>query len=179
MAAGHRGLGACSLEDCDDTQRARGRKACSLSKILLSLAKRPTILSRKPLPRLRAALYPSSFTFLLLCLFSQTLGLSPEERVLLMGKGASRERPQDPRTLQSKRVAPRLCFGACASSRCAKSSWPGGWVILGARVRPSGHGQRARQGTAGWLGARSRGSFSGVQLPHRKKGSRGNRGRRT
>lgn len=78
---------------------------------------RPTILSGKPLPRLQEALYPVSVVlhiFLLCLFFFQTLGLPPEEKVLLLGEGASPGRPQDPRTLQSKRVAPCLCFGACA-----------------------------------------------------------------
>lgn len=85
------------------------------------LAVRPTILSGKLLLRLWEALYPS-FTFSFsACFLRRGASLRRESP---SGKGAFPNRPQDSRTLESRRVAPCLCFGACASSSCVKPSLP-------------------------------------------------------
>lgn len=145
---------------------------------------RPTILSRKPLPRLREALYASVgglvsvLHIFLLCLFSQTLGLPPRRESPSPGRGGVQGQTSGSQNPSVKEGSSMLMLWSLCKQEVCEAILASGWVSLGVRVRPSGRGQRARQGTAGWLGQGAE-LFSGVQLPHRKKGSRGNKGRRT
>lgn len=97
--------------------------------------------------------------------FLRPWGRSPKEKALLQRK----EAPRPPRTLVKD--SPRLRAHPLAP-------------VLGLRARPGagsvdapqGRGPRARHSQ---LAGRGGAAFSGAQLPRRRRGSRGSRGRRT